>query len=1365
MNPLSKSPIHAGCRFWPAAILFLCLLRSAEASPFRHPRITSSRLDQAPTVDGVVDKAEWLTAARGMPLIERNSAVLTDASTSYWVGHTDEALYLAFRSLRPLYAITPSPEDRVEFFLQPEAGRPDFWFEIRSDGSMREGLRHHTTDHGWSAPWSSVVRHTDTGWEGELRIPFRSLGLDAAPPAGTAWRLLVMENRVTPHGVLSVSSFLGGGGAWPAKENMGVLLFGDEAAPAVRLLESGPLTTAEGGVLLEVTGGSRPARIEAEAALYRQVSVATVQEDSGEGGDIWIPVTAEMNFFQLLDSASLEEALEHYEQVATFSESFELNPRHVRRFPWSADISPGKYVLIYTVRGEDGGEPLASGVLPFTQRPAFSVEIVPFLVSAQAVSIRSDYQRMQQVPEGSLIQAEMLDDKTGEVLASIGTAADPQRRRTVLNLPAGELFDREVRIRTALTDKGGQVLAESIQPMRLPPRPEWLGWDGGPGPDEVLPPWTPIQLEGDTADIVLRRIRFGANSFPEAIRSRDRELLTAPMRLTLAESEPQWTRALVEAGPARVRWQSTARRNGLVLTVDALLEYDGMLRYDITLDPGGQAADLRDLVLHIPYAASASLQTEDRDIREFQHSMELFDMDTGLQWFAEWAKGWQIGEAPVFELRNNGDTLDWRIRMIGQEGKTITEPLTLTFGMIPTPVRELDLSVSRTFRHTHPFGGSGWSAEQATMTLSYPVSGLLDSEQGAILFRANFFGNATRLFQIGSGADSLNLYYIRARFNRWGRSLWLTQGEAEIDSNGASGRFERRGALNDLITPTTGWQDLALTWTRTGTDRIRLELSALEPPEGRARSMVFDMPYAEWRRILAADRFRFGGGDALAMDWVATSRTALTSGMLSDRFTALSNGETEGFSLVDPLERLRLHQGKYLSLPSVSETGSGGIAGGPFSGLFVEPVDTATGRGLLLPAGERSGAEVMRAYGMTMYMPIHEQFHHHAGFYHSEHIASPVLRHRFRTIQEEDGLGIMMYGGFGFESRDHRLAGVREELIRRPERPVFSGAVHCLATPAKDYFSWHWQQNIDYFQPLGGMFDNTVHIWECTSPEHGCGWHDDSGELRGRRPIFDARELSKRLRWIWHVYRVDQLGAPGLYSLHAGARNFWAVSGFADSIKFGEGWMMGTEFTLLEPETGWRDGWQWRTGIVGELLPKQEFMFSQNWVMLYGLLYNQPFRLYGTFLDPVWWHVNTQDPARTRRNPGEFNPYFAEKGVPNFAAPHALWWQVQDDFDTWTAEFHPFWRNQDMLRLNHSALRASLHLHPGQAVMFVVSNFHEDAVEVVLTPMLERLGLEDGMVDVWDAFTGEEYPFNGSEIRFSLPSYQYRLIRMERRRP
>ncbi|MCF7838787.1 MAG: hypothetical protein K9N49_09170, partial [Candidatus Marinimicrobia bacterium] len=318
-------------------------LAGAAVPEHRHPLITAPWLAQAPHMDGRIEKAEWLPAAQGLPLIDRNTARLTEDLTVYWVGYTEDALHLAFRVNRPLYALAPSPADRIEFFVQPGEQGPDYWFCLNADGVTREGIRHQTTDQGWGPPWRHALQATATGWEGELSIPFASLGLAGAPTPGAVWRLLIVDQRLTPAGEQAFSSWLGDGGAWPAKQHMGRLRFGAPAEPAIRALEAGPVNPAEAGVMLETIGGAGSAALRLEAGVYRATGTATHVQDSGAGGDIWIPVTAELNFFQLLETGGLAGALEYYEPVEEWAVDLDQEAGVARRFPWLTSAVPGNY--------------------------------------------------------------------------------------------------------------------------------------------------------------------------------------------------------------------------------------------------------------------------------------------------------------------------------------------------------------------------------------------------------------------------------------------------------------------------------------------------------------------------------------------------------------------------------------------------------------------------------------------------------------------------------------------------------------------------------------------------------------------------------------------------------------------------------------------------------------------------------------------------------------------------------------------------------------------------------------------------------------------------------------------------------------
>jgi hypothetical protein len=123
--------------------------------------------------------------------------------------------------------------------------------------------------------------------------------------------------------------------------------------------------------------------------------------------------------------------------------------------------------------------------------------------------------------------------------------------------------------------------------------------------DEVVAPYTPLEVQGRTVACLGRHVTFGSTGLPESIRSGQREILAKPMALVV-ETQPgliAWSGGTVcvdKTAPGAAAIQSQSTGKSFEMTCRAKMEFDGCLNYRLTLK-ARETADVRDIRLEIPY--------------------------------------------------------------------------------------------------------------------------------------------------------------------------------------------------------------------------------------------------------------------------------------------------------------------------------------------------------------------------------------------------------------------------------------------------------------------------------------------------------------------------------------------------------------------------------------------------------------------------------------------------------------------------------------------------------------------------------------------------------------------------------------------
>jgi hypothetical protein len=227
--------------------------------------------------------------------------------------------------------------------------------------------------------------------------------------------------------------------------------------------------------------------------------------------------------------------------------------------------------------------------------------------------------------------------------------------------------------------------------------------------DEVLAPWTPIAAKGDTIGVWGRTYRFGVLPLPASVVARDAEMLTDPISLvgTVGGKPLVWSGAacqLRESHPHLARLRATAESDALRCEAEIRVEYDGMVRCDLSLSPKSQKTTIERLVLEIPLDArhAAFLHTwpgqwgstgnsaalpKDGYHGPFKPFVWLGDHQRGLCWFSESDQNFFPSKPDrVLEIERTDKRVMLRVQLITIP-QTIDRPLKYTFGFQATPVK------------------------------------------------------------------------------------------------------------------------------------------------------------------------------------------------------------------------------------------------------------------------------------------------------------------------------------------------------------------------------------------------------------------------------------------------------------------------------------------------------------------------------------------------------------------------------------------------------------------------------------------------------------------------------------------------------
>jgi len=645
-----------------------------------HVRIHRTR--KPVSIDGELDPVEWEHASIVTGFLDSRAMSAAEPQTTVRMTYDDENLYLGFHSAMSAEAIN-MPEMRLQHGMLKRT-RTEHDVDVEADDAFRlelvppEGTLYRLTANGlntqyeysispeghialkWDPRWRTASQVSMAGWSMEMALPFADLGLKGPPGAGQSWQLQLTRYWRQLKEQVDVWSRAEG-----AKKGtgtgMGRLVFGGKQGVAVRIRSLEGVASG----MLELDAELRNLSAKETSVDFRVVAGQT------ELVSKTIPVAAEA----------------------------------VEKVRASSDLTQLKANVLTISATQSDGTLLWHQNIPFFVPEALELGLKHY-PTERRLALSWRLRKAGHTPADLHADIAVLGAKGETVLHRHRVSPLPALEGGV-DLDVGSVPAGAHRVQITIRTGKGDVLVSKATDWTKAELPAWVGNQLGISED-VPPPWTPLEANGDRIAMWGRTYQYDGALFPVQIVNQGSPILARPMVLSC---ETGTGKGISSEGPATVQWDekretrvASTRRQALAdlaVCSQSYVEFDGMAWVELEVRPAGaDPVKLEELSLRIPLKPEMAqlINAYDYSLRKtgrlpekgFESSMGprwVGCHDGGIQVFAESSDSWLV-EDKRRELRilPEGDTVVLSLHLVDRS-VLVKEPLRFAFGFMVTPVK------------------------------------------------------------------------------------------------------------------------------------------------------------------------------------------------------------------------------------------------------------------------------------------------------------------------------------------------------------------------------------------------------------------------------------------------------------------------------------------------------------------------------------------------------------------------------------------------------------------------------------------------------------------------------------------------------